>query len=268
MNPQSSNLSGRAANLLVIEIGNSHVAVGRVISADVKSLERFFPDQSEEFGTALEAEWESLPEDRERVVVVGSVVPTVLERVCRQTEEILGATARVVGRDVRLPLSLAVEEPQRVGVDRVCSAAAAYEQVGRACVVASYGTATTIDCVNDEGVFLGGAILPGFGLQSASLHEGTAALPLVEVHAATSTYGTTTEEAINNGLLYGAAGALREIVERYATDLKHWPELILTGGYSRLVADTVEFVDAVVPDLCIRGIALAYRGAAERTDQR
>jgi type III pantothenate kinase len=156
-------------------------------------------------------------------------------------------------------MSLAVEHPERVGIDRVCSAAAAYDVIGRACVAASFGTAITIDCVNDEGVFMGGAILPGVALQARSLHEGTAALPLVKIEATHTVYGASTEEAITNGVLLGIVGALREIVERYATDLHAWPQLVATGGNAELIAGECDFVDNVVPDLCLRGIALAYR---------
>ena len=60
-------------------------------------------------------------------------------------------------------------------------------------------------------------------------------------------------------------GALREIVERFATDLREWPHLVITGGNAPLIADLADFVDAVVPDLCLIGIALAHRKAAGQT---
>jgi type III pantothenate kinase len=147
-------------------------------------------------------------------------------------------------------------------VDRVCSAAAAYERTGSACAVASFGSAITIDCVSDDGRFLGGAILPGLDLSFQALHIGTAVLPRVLPAAPTSPFGKNTHDAIVNGVAYGAVGALREIVERFATELGHWPPLVLTGGNAPLIASLADFVDAVVPDLCLIGIALAYRRAA------
>jgi type III pantothenate kinase len=247
------------ANLLVLEIGNSHIALASVIDDEVRLTQRMGLDEMSELEAALEPAWESLPEGRGRAVVVGSVVPTLLDRVLSSVRDELHTDARFVGRDLRLPMSLALEHPERVGVDRVCAAAAAYERYARACAVASFGTATTIDCVNDEGVFLGGAILPGLQMQARALHEGTAQLPLAHVEAPRATYGGTTEEAIQVGVACGAVGALREIVERYATDLKRWPQLVLTGGSSSMIADMCDFADAVIPDLCIRGIALAHR---------
>src|SRR5262249_25738093 len=127
------------------------------------------------------------------------------------------------------------------------------------CVVASFGTATTVDCINEEGVFMGGAILPGLAMQARSLYEGTDALPHVEITSPDTVFGASTEQAIQNGIVYGAVGALREITERYATVLNAWPQLVVTGGNSQLVRQHADFIDNIVPDLCIRGIALAHR---------
>jgi len=60
----------------------------------------------------------------------------------------------------------------------------------------------------------------------------------------------------------GAVGALREIVEQFATALGRWPYLVITGGNAALIGKLADFVDAVVPDLSLMGVALAYRKAA------
>jgi type III pantothenate kinase len=72
-------------------------------------------------------------------------------------------------------------------------------------------------------------------------------------------YGGSTADAISSGVVFGIVGGLREIVERYATALGAWPELIATGGQAELISEHSNIIDRVVPDLCIRGIALAFR---------
>lgn len=247
------------SNLLIFEIGNSHVSVATAIAGMVRTSERFAIDQMEEIAERGQQCWHALPPDAMRAIVSASVVPEALDRLRERIGEVFSEPLHVVGEDLHRPMSLAVEEPERVGIDRICSAAAAFEGVRGPCAVASFGTAITIDCVNAEGVFLGGAILPGISLQARALHEGTAVLPSVHVKQTGTVYGTTTHEAISNGILYGVAGALREIVERYATHLGQWPALIVTGGNAELVSAECDFIDRVVPDLCLRGIALAYR---------
>lgn len=257
--PPSEFQAGNAS-LLIIEIGNSHLSVAAWIKNTIRTIERFTHDQ---LSTAVDHAgqiWQALPEDLARAAIAGSVVNDVLTKVKELILPRLGTPLLVVGEDLHRPMSLAVEAPELVGIDRVCCAAAAYDRIRQACVTASFGTAITVDCVNDEGVFLGGAILPGLALQARSLHTGTAQLPEVTlVESSKMVYGTTTEEAIRNGILFGAVGALREITERYATNLGRWPQLVVTGGNAELIQQQCDFIDNVVPDLVIQGLALAYR---------
>jgi type III pantothenate kinase len=177
-------------------------------------------------------------------------------------EEICRTEALAIPEDLPLPLKVDVDQPEELGVDRVCSAAAAFERVGGPCAIASFGTATTIDCVSHDGVFMGGTILPGLQMACDALHRQTARLPRVQVAEPEGPFGRTTEQAILGGVALGAVGALREIVERMATALGRWPYLVITGGNAPLIGKLADFVDAVVPDLSLMGIALAYRKAA------
>jgi type III pantothenate kinase len=115
--------------------------------------------------------------------------------------------------------------------------------------------------VADNNMFLGGTILPGIDLSARALHEHTALLPLVEVGTPTETLGKETASAIRNGVFAMMVGALREITERYASEIGKWPPLVLTGGDARAVAGACDFVDHVIPDLCLDGLVIAYRNA-------
>ena len=108
----------------------------------------------------------------------------------------------VVGQEIESPIAIDAEllEPSKVGTDRLCAAAGAYAKVNAACVVADFGTALTIDLVADNGIFLGGTILPGVALSAKALHEHTAQLPLVEVGCPAETLGKDTQSAIRNGI--------------------------------------------------------------------
>jgi type III pantothenate kinase len=140
-------------------------------------------------------------------------------------------------------------------------------------VVADFGTAVTIDLVDDRGVFLGGTIIPGFEIAAKALHEHTAQLPKVEVKRPELPWGKNTEEAINAGLFYSATGTLEEIVRKYSEKIGTWPRTIITGTGAKIIKDDCPFVDSYVPNLVIKGIALAYRKqidryAEEETDEQ
>lgn len=203
--------------------------------------------------------WMANLERRPVHAIVASVVPERLGEIAGTLEGLVRRPALVVGADVPLPMNLDVEQPERVGSDRVCAAAAAFEALGQCCVVASFGTALTIDAVGDDGVFLGGAILPGLGLAARSLHEHTALLPSIEMSDPPPLPARNTEAAMIAGIVYGAIGALREITERMAERFGKWPPLILTGGDAERVARLCRFADRVDPLLTLRGVHLAYR---------
>jgi len=59
----------------------------------------------------------------------------------------------------------------------------------------------------------------------------------------------------------GARGALRELVETYATEMGAWPLVILTGGDARVICKDVnesDMAQAIVDDLVLRGVAMTY----------
>ena len=251
--------------LLAIDIGNTRIGLGIWDSDGLHDARRIDLGQPDAHRAALAETWELMKGGGRRAVVVASVSPRNALRVQELAEEVSGQSAWRVRDDLPLPMPLDVENEAEIGVDRVCAAAAAYERIHGACAVASFGTAITVDCVSDRGHFLGGAIMPGLQMCCDALHQGTAQLPRVSPRLPEAVFGKNTHDAIVNGVVYGVLGALREIVERYATELREWPKLVITGGNSALVAELADYVDAVVPDLCLMGIALAYRNAAGQT---
>ena len=126
-------------------------------------------------------------------------------------------------------------------------------------VVADFGSAVTIDLVDEQGVFLGGVIAPGFDLAAKALYEGTAQLPQIKIHKPKDAIGANTIEAINAGLFYSAVGLLRAVTEKYAEQLEKWPQTIVTGAGAEVIKDACDFVDTWVSDLAVTGIVLAYK---------
>ncbi len=246
-------------NLVVVSLGNSRLAVGTFRSGELSNVVRVPNDESDRWADAIRTAWEQVGGRDNAAVVAASVNP----RLESTLEEAVGDAAdrRVVwvGRDLDLPVKVLTEEPEKTGVDRVLNVAAAYEQMGKACVVVDAGTAITVDCCNDAGEFLGGSIAPGVTLMLEALHDGTAQLPRVDAFAPPAEpFGRTTEQAILHGVYHGVRGMVKELVENYATELGRWPDLIATGGDAAALFNEWEIVHAIAPDLTLYGIALAY----------
>ena len=249
-------LKPRMANVLALDVGNTHVTVGAVRGEAVYVQRKVGVQSLDELPAVLQQVWDAMAKPRR--VVACSVNAPVLERVKAAVQEALDEPVAVIGRDVPLPIVTALEEPEKVGTDRLCCAAAAYGRLQQACVIVDVGTAVTIDCVNDEGVFLGGSILPGLAMQAAALHEGTEQLPEVTIGEPEWVFGGNTEQAIVGGIVYGVRGAIRERVEAYANELNKWPLVICTGGDAGLIKLEEGFVQATVQGLCLIGIARAF----------
>jgi type III pantothenate kinase len=253
-------------NVVAIDIGNTNITVGLFVKDEEKFIKSIPGGDEGELEACLKEAWEKIPEvtgskehKRNGVVAVSSVKPEWLEVVRRIAKEELDEDLYVVGAEIDLPMSMWVDEPGKVGTDRVVAAAAAYDVVGGAVVVADVGTAITIDLVDDNGIFQGGAILPGFQIAAAALKEHTAVLPEVRVTKPAEPFGKNTEEAINCGVYYSVVGALEEIIRRYAERIGRWPQTVITGAGAKLIADDCQFIDSYVPNLVVKGIVLAYQ---------
>jgi type III pantothenate kinase len=126
-------------------------------------------------------------------------------------------------------------------------------------VVADFGTAVTIDLVDESGIFQGGVICPGFEISAQALKDNAAQLQKVKVSRPREPYGKNTTDAINCGLYYSAVATLQEVIRRYAEKIGTWPHTIITGSAAAIIKDDCQFVDSYVPYLVVKGIVLAYR---------
>ena len=245
-------------NLLALSLGNSRLAIANFAAGELREAVRVPHGERGNWEAALRESWSKLSAYEGTAIVAASVNPTLEEPLAQTVEKVTGRRVLWIGKDIELPISVLTEEPEKTGVDRVINVAAAYEQMGKACVVVDAGTAITIDCCNDNGDFLGGAIAPGVSMMLDALHEKTALLPRIEFEVPTGVFGRTTRDAILEGVYHGIRGMVKELVEQYALKLGQWPDIIATGGDAAKLFQGWELIHAISPDLTLYGIALAY----------
>ena len=245
-------------NLVAINLGNSRVAVGSFVAGELGQVRRVPNAEAEQWEQTIEAAWRLIDGRENAAVVAAGVNPPLEKELESAVQRATGRRVVWVGRDLELPMKVLTDKPGETGADRVLNLAAAFEQMGKACVVVDAGTAVTIDCCDDEGKFLGGAIAPGMSMMLDALHDNTAQLPRVEFSVPEHPFGKSTEQAILLGVYHGIRGMVKELVENYATELGRWPDVIATGGDAQALFADWELIHAVAPDLTLYGIALAY----------
>lgn len=145
--------------------------------------------------------------------------------------------------------------PERLGCDRFASAIGAHALFpGAPLVVATCGTATTVDAVSAEGDFLGGMILPGLGLMASSLAKNTAQLPQVAAHLdVTEPFADNTDAAIVSGCIAAQAGAIERALAAHAQ--RHGQtRCVLSGGAAQLIAPHLSQAPTQVENLVLIGL--------------
>jgi type III pantothenate kinase len=160
-----------------------------------------------------------------------------------------------------LPMPIRVDEPARVGIDRLLAAFAAnrLRAPQKAAIVIDLGTAITVDLVEVDGGFAGGAILPGIGTAGSALADQTDALPHIQLphsSAPPTPLGKSTTAAIEAGLYWGAIGAIEKLVSELSEAMPTPPDLFITGGAASAIMKSMSKEIQYVPHLVLSGIAL------------
>jgi type III pantothenate kinase len=270
--------------VLLADVGNTRIKLAVVTDRPLQATPRGLPAMSlrqdllsREFRPENVRSWLQTAAPASAVMLIAGVNESAAVRLEAVIAEVSATGVRPLRqrrvRGADLPLDVQVEEPLRVGIDRLAGAAAAavVKTPGRGAIVVDCGTATTVDVVSPGGVFLGGAILAGPGLLARALAEGTSRLPEVaalESGSPPAMPGRSTQAAIAAGIGWGMRGAVARLVaegrkalegERGGVEI----DVFLTGGSAGIVRDALP--DAIeVPDLVLAGIALAAERACAR----
>lgn len=275
MSPYSQQYSGRArlyphgmvsanlpdtTSLLAVAVGNSRARWAGFLGRELS------PGASEPLDAAagaLVAQVEAASPDAVAIASVNNPAADAIERTLRST----GVAVVRIGRECLPPIDHTLEDASTLGIDRVCCAYAAYQLVESAVAVIDAGTAITVDFVDGEGTFHGGAIAPGVSMMLTAMHEHTAALPDLKFDPnETGTFGRDTPHAMQLGVAAAARGLVREMVERFAEHYEAYPRVIATGGDAAALFEADGLVERIIPDLQLIGIQRTFEHAAGQGD--
>lgn len=251
--------------ILAIDCGNTHTTVGCVDgNRTVTSVFRIPTDRREtEFGYAtkikqiLQLHGASL--SAIRGAAISCVVPPVTDVLVRAVRLMTGLEALVIGAGVKTGLHLRINDPGTVASDLVVAGVAAKEEYPLPCLIVDMGTATTVSALDAEGKFIGCAILPGAGISLGALTEQTALLPNIELKPPKSPIGTNTVDCMKSGIVYGTAGAVDGLLERFSEALPTPPAAIVaTGGIAPQIYSHCRHAITLDEHLLLKGLRLVW----------
>jgi type III pantothenate kinase len=148
--------------------------------------------------------------------------------------------------------------PNRLGADRwAAMIGARLMYAGEPIIVVMVGTAVTVEAITPEGLFLGGIILPGFGLMLEALESGTAGLRVYPGEVLE--FPTNTSDALMTGGANAIAGAVERMVSKLNRYCQRTPKVLVTGGAAPKLTPTLSVEHELVDQLIFDGLLAIWR---------
>jgi len=249
--------------LLAVDVGNTQTVVGLfdgsaiVDSWRLSTVRERTADEYRLFLTGL------LRQDGHRLedlhgAVLASVVPSAKAAMIEVATELVGDSLVVVGPGIKTGMPINIDNPREAGADRVANAVAALSKYGAPVVAVDFGTSTNIDAVDASGSLVGASIAPGLEVSLNALISGTAALRRVDLVPPPAAIGRNTVEAIQSGLLFGHAGMVDGLVDRFVAELGGSATVVATGGLASTIVPHCRTVSTVDATLTLDGLRLIY----------
>ena len=205
--------------LFAIDAGNTNITIGLF---DGERLEKTFrmttgiSRTSDEYGVFL-CDWlrmRQLSTDVIDEVIIASVVPKIMHSLVNGIKKYFGITPLIVEPGIKTGINIALPNPKQLGADRIVDAVAAYHMYGGPVLTVDFGTATTYDLINADGVFEAEVTSPGIRLIANALWTGTAKLPEIEIKVPETILCKDTISSMQAGVCMGYIGQTEYIVKR------------------------------------------------------
>ncbi len=254
--------------LLVIDVGNTNT-VFAVFDGDnlkyswrCKSEATRSPDEYAVFLKQLfdlaKIKWGDIND-----VIISSVVPDAnfhLENLCKKYMAIEPVFVDARSCDIEIDL----DNPDEIGADRIVNAIAVIANYDLPAVVIDFGTATTFDVIDKDGVYRGGVISTGIRLSVDALTSHAAKLPQINIEKPDKVIGKNTMAAMQSGIYWGYIGVIETIIAKISDEMgDNKPLVIATGGLASLYANDSDVIDLVDDNLIFKGLFEIYKKSKE-----
>lgn len=250
--------------LLAIDVGNTNTTFavfdGEMIKADwrIGTVTRRTGDEYAGLLISLFAD-RGLRLSNIDGVIISSVVPAAVDALTRFSRKHLRIDSPLVlSADMDLGVRVNYQPRGDVGADRIANAIAAHAKYGGKVIVVDLGTGTTFDAVAEDGEYLGGAIAPGIQISLEALFSRAAKLTGVSLVAPDRAIGSTTAGSLQSGIIFGFAGMVDSLVDRFQAEMGGSAKVIATGGLADVIAShsrTIELCDEL---LTLEGLRIIY----------
>ena len=249
--------------LLAIDIGNTNIVIGCIYDGQIRFKARIATDRtrtSDQYGVEILNMLEAYGVRRDEIsdCIISSVVPPVFNSVRTGVYKVTGHQPMVVGPGLKTGLNIHVDVPSQVGSDRIVIAVAALAKYSAPLILMDMGTATTIEVVEPENVYMGGVIFPGVMVSLDALTSRAAQLPGISLDKPKRVIGKNTVDCMRSGMMYGTAAMIDGVIERIEEELGHTSTLVATGGMAQFITPLCKREIILEKDLLLNGLSIIY----------
>ena len=229
--------------LCLCNIGNTHTTV---CIWNGETMRELFTEETGKFKP------EMLPNNLP--VAAASVVPAVKKLISEVRSDVFWVSSSNCGN----VLDFSQVDASTLGADRVANAAALTQYCPLPALSLDCGTAITIEIVDEQRCFRGGAIAPGRILMRKALFSGTAQLPDIPLTSdVPDKPGFNTATSIVFGVDRGITGLVRQLLATCCAEygIKH---CVVTGGDAEFFLNAVPGLEKSDKYFTFHGIRLLY----------
>ncbi len=242
--------------ILAVDIGNTNISIGSFKEKKLNALfcinNKYLVNQKASFPL------EPNILDKSKYIIVASVNPKIESAFYKYVGKKHKKKILTIGKEIKPIIPILVKNPQKVGIDRVLNALAAYKRTKTSTIVIDFGTAITIDIVSEKGEYVGGLILPGIRTSAYALNKQTALLPEVDIRKPVKIIGNNVENAIKAGIYFGTVGSISHIIREVRKVYRDLQYTIATGGDAKIFKKDIPEIDKFIPLLTLDGIRITF----------
>jgi type III pantothenate kinase len=237
--------------LLALDVGNTRLKWALFVGGAMRDHGALI---LEEISLLNSTQWKTLPAP-DRIIGSNVAGEAVRHRVEDQLSRWRLKPEWIVAQAEECGVVNGYDRPGLLGPDRWAALIAARERIPHdPALIITVGTAVTIDALDAQGTFVGGLIVPGFGLMLDALEAGTAGLRVPSGEF--QDFPTNTSNALMSGGVHALAGAAERMVRLLAQRSEQTPRVLLAGGAAPKLAPHLLMPYTMVDNLVLEGLAL------------
>ncbi|NOY87817.1 MAG: type III pantothenate kinase [FCB group bacterium] len=248
--------------LVAIDVGNTNIVIGLFEGELLRDHIRLATRNNitaDEIGFYITNWLKQLELSGEAIddVIISSVVPSLTATLETVSKKYLGCVPLILTHLIKLPIKIAIDQPEQLGADRIANAVAGYGKYGGPMIIVDFGTATTFDVIDDNGIYIGGIICPGAETSMMELAKRTARLFEIRIEPPDAIVGKSTTTALQSGLFLGMVGQVNYIIDNIIEETKFTnPKIIATGGLAKNMEKYSKKINFVEPTLTLEGLRI------------